>query len=311
MMRWFSAAAWLTSTPTWAAEYRTITLANGRTVPAEIGEITATEMVLTTPQGEVRIAPNDLRSMEPLAADAYAAYPPWRVLVLPFTGLDDDDGETARLYVKRVVEGIPAVQSVVIDDLPPSVGETTRRALAICGTDLQCATRHGEAAGVDIVVMGQTSSTDAGNRLDVGAVFVETPEARQRESILYEDSILSHRASILKATYTALFLTPPNNPTMPDAAVVEAAIAPPRVSGALTSPINNLAWVPLPGITAYRQGDTAQFATALGIVGAGTAASVAWSGHAAYSAPQMVAMNAMTAYGLTVLVNHVFITEPR
>ena len=236
------------------------------------------------------------------------AQPPLRPSPLPLP-LALTETETARLYIKRVIEGIPAVQTIAIDDLPPSVGETTRRALAICGTDLQCATRHGGSAGVDIVVMGQTSKTDAGNRLDVGAVFVESPEARQRESIFYDDSILAHRSSILKATYTALFLTPPNNPTVPEAAVVAAAVSPSSVSDDLMNPTNTMVWAPLPGITAYQQGETAKFATALGIVGAGTAASVAWSGHAAYSAPQMVAMNAVTAYGLTVLVNHIFIAE--
>jgi hypothetical protein len=36
---------------------------------------------------------------------------------------------------------------------------------------------------------------------------------------------------------------------------------------------------------------------------------VAWSGHATYTAPQMAAMSALTGYGLTVLVNHMFLND--
>jgi len=309
-MRWVSIALWMVSTPAFAAEYRSITLANGRSIPAQIGEITATEMVLSTPQGEVRIAPNELRSMDPLSAEDYAAHEAWRVLVLPFSGDNTQDNETARLYINRVIKGIPAVQTVTVDALPPSVGETTRRALAICGTDLQCATRHGSDAGVDIVVMGKTSSTAQGSVLDVGAVFVDTPEARQRESILYDDALLTHRSSILKATYKVLFLSPPPNPVLPEDAVAPAvAAASPVVSSTASAPSASLAWTPLPGITALNQGNPTGFATAVGIVGVGTAASVAWSGYASYSAPQMVAMSALTSYGLTVFVNHMFVTD--
>ncbi len=308
-MRWVSIALWMVTTPAFAAEYRSITLANGRSIPAQIGEVTATEMVLSTPQGEVRIAPNELRSMDPLSAEDYAAHEAWRVLVLPFSGENTQDNETARLYINRVIKGIPAVQTVTVDALPPSVGETTRRALAICGTDLQCATRHGSDAGVDIVVMGKTSSTDQGSVLDVGAVFVDTPEARQRESILYDDALLTQRSSILKATYKVLFLSPPPNPSIPEDAVGPPVAAASQVAPPPPSAPASLAWTPLPGITALNQGNPTGFATAVGIVGVGTAASVAWSGYASYSAPQMVAMSALTSYGLTVFVNHMFVTD--
>ena len=54
------------SSPSMAAEYRRITLADGRVLPAEISSITATEMVPQTPQGTVIVSPNDLRDMSPM-----------------------------------------------------------------------------------------------------------------------------------------------------------------------------------------------------------------------------------------------------
>ena len=70
-----------------------------------------------------------------------------------------------------------------------------------------------------------------------------------------------------------------------------------------------LAWTPLPGITAYKQNDMAGFASAMGMVAVGTTASVYMAGHATYAAPQMVAMTALSTYGLTVFVNHLFLKQ--
>lgn len=306
-MRWLTLLTFLSSAPAMAAEYRSITIANGRTVPAKIGEITATEMVLITPQGELRIAPNELRSMDPLSSEDYAAVPPWKVLVLPFKGNAPGDGKIAEMYVSRVLQGIPAVHTIDVNDLPQSVGETTRRALAMCGTDLQCATRHGSDAGVDVVVMGQSNTQTEGNRIDIGAVFVDTPEARHREIIAFSDTLLNHRRAIAQAAYTVLFLTPPTNITVPEEAPVITKAPEPASTPFSVSSLDQVAWSPVPGITALKQGNNAGFVTAIGVVTAGTAASVAWSGYASYSAPQMIAMNAITGYGLTVLVNHMFI----
>jgi hypothetical protein len=307
MIRSLTLMALCGSTPAIAAEYRSIELANGRVIPAEIGEITATEMVLKTPQGEVRIAPSELRSMDPMSPEDYGAIQPWTVLVVPFKGNAEQDAKTAAMYVLRVLEGIPSVRPITIEDLPPSVGETTRRALAICGTDFQCATRHGASAGADVVIMGQAVSQADGKQLDVGAVFVATPEARKRDTVLYDSALIAHRRSIATVTYQSLYLTPPVGIDVPELPVVTKA-PPPETMKPMSS-LERMAWAPLPGVTALKQGNTAGFATALGVVGVGTAASVAWSGHATYTAPQMAAMSALTGYGLTVLVNHMFLND--
>jgi hypothetical protein len=135
---------------------------------------------------------------------------------------------------------------------------------------------------------------------------VDSPAARKRGEIDYTGSLLEKRQDITKQLYSSLFLTPP------DKAEAAAFVAPTPTSSTSSTPTPstktvssaNLVWAPLPGITALQQKNTAGFATALGVVGAGTATSVYLAGHATYTAPQMVAMTTLTSYGLTVFMNH-------
>ena len=296
----------LGSLPASAVEYRNVTLADGRTLPAEIKGITATEMTLLTPQGTVVVSPNDLRDMQALSAEDYAALPPWKVLVLPFAGEPEfkDDRQFAHLFSLRVLESIPAVSPVAIADLPAAVSQTTKSSLRTCGTDLQCATRHGQDAGADVVVMGRVQSTNDERSLTIGAVFVDAPSARRRTSIPYNESLIERRREITNGLYESLFLAAPDDAEIPTV-VLNAKPAP--AAGTEPVSLNRLAWAPLPGVTAYKSDNMAGFASALGIVAVGTGASVYIAGHATYSAPQMVAMSALTSYGLTVFVNHLFV----
>ena len=150
-----------------------------------------------------------------------------------------------------------------------------------------------------------------GNLLNVGAVFVHAPDARTRTSIRYQDSLIPQRTKIAKAQYEVLFLEAPADTALPEP--VELVVAVPEPSPVLKQTVapsfDTLVWAPVPGITALKSNNKAGFATAVGIVGAGTAATVALTGHATYSATQMAGMSALTSYGLTVLVNHMFLSE--
>jgi hypothetical protein len=316
MNRSILSLALLWTAPAAAGEFRTITLSNGRTVPAEILEMTATEMVLRTAQGELHIAPSDLRSMDPLSPDDFAQTEPWSVLVLPFKAVqaadEDEDAELARMLSLRVLQSIPAVRPITVADLPPTVTDETRSALAGCGTDLGCVIQHGAAVGADVVVMGHIEATLDAKLLNLGAVFVKAPDARHRKSIRYQDPLISQRSAITTAQYEVLFLAPPADAPLPsalDLTVSVPAITPDITKIKTAPPLDTLAWVPVPGITALRADNKAGFATALGVVGVGTAATVALTGHATYSATQMAGMSALTSYGLTVLVNHIFLAK--
>jgi len=313
MIRSILIAFWLGSTSAWATEYRSITLANGRVVAAEIQGITATSMTLVTPQGVVEISPQDLRTMEPLSEEAYQALPPWKVLVLPFSNDEStrakDDANMAQLYSLRVLKSIPAVAPLTIEDLPPSVPENTRAALALCGTDLQCATRNGEIVGVDVVVMGDLRQKGTEIDFRLGGVFVNTPSARERDEFSYSSSLIEHRRTLTNAQYKVLFLNAPEGDTIslePLVTKQQEVPDPMDPKKVVASNMERLAWAPVPGITALKTGNTAGFASALGAVTLGTAASVYVAGHATYSAPQMVAVSTLSSYGLTVLVNHIF-----
>jgi hypothetical protein len=302
----------LASSPAWAAEYRSITLANGRVIPSEIQGITASAITLATPQGIMEISPDDLRGMDPMSEAEYASFGPWKVLVLPFATDDapetQDEATTAQLYALRVLKSIPAVVPITLDALPPSVPENTRRALSLCKTDLQCATRHGETVGADVVVMGDLRGTNTEKTFSLGAVFVDSPSARMRKEIRYSPPLLNNRSALTAAQYEVLFLQQPATQTILEAPIItkETELAP--ESGSKGAPdLTRLAWAPVPGITALKSGNTTGFATAVGAVGVGTVASVYIAGHATYSGPQLVAISTLSTYGLTVLVNHIFL----
>ncbi len=309
MIRLLCTMVLLSSNTAQAAEYRSITLANGRVVPAEIKSITATEMVLKTPQGEMTISPNDLRDMAPMSNEAYNALPPWRVLVLPFGGDSEhsEDRKFGELYALRVLKSINSVAPLSISDLANSVGESTKSALSSCGTNLQCATQNGAGANVDVVVMGRIDPSAEQRVLTLGAVFVDAPAARQRGEISYSNNLIDKRKEITEGLYNSLFLSKPAKAEVLSlAAPTESA---PKTSLPTSPNLSRMAWSPIPGITAIKQNNMTGFATALGVVGAGTATSVYMAGKATYSAPQMIAMTSLTSYGLTVFVNHLFLKK--
>ena len=313
MIRTLMVGLFLSSSSVWAAEYRSITLADGRVVAAEIQGITSTSMTLATPQGIVQISPQDLRTMESMSVEDYSQLEPWKVLVLPF--VDDEseganeDAQMAKLYALRVLKSIPAVAPLTIDDLPETVPENTRGALSLCGTDLQCATRNGDTVGVDVVVMGDIREKDEAKIFSFGAVFVNAPSARKRVEIPYTSPLINQRKDLTEAVYKSLFLNTPETVTVPTSIepMVTKQEALPAQKPKTERSIDALAWTPVPGITALKGGNSAGFATALGTVTVGTAASVYIAGQATYSAPQMVAVSALSSYGLTVLVNHIFL----
>ena len=311
MGRWLLCLC-LFSSPAWGSEYRSVTLADGRVVAAEIKDITATSITLATPQGVVEISPQDLRTMDALSEEEYENLPPWKVLVLPFSDDGSEranaDATVAQMYTMRVLQSIPAVSAITVDDLPPTVPENTKSALSLCGTDLQCATRNGETVQVDVVIMGTATEQDPGMQLTIGGVFVNAPSARERTTLEYEKPLLELRNDLAKAPYKILYLSPPEENIAPNMALAETSPLGlekrPRIR---REGVANLAWAPVPGITALKANNTKGFATAVGTVTLGTAASVYVAGHATYSAPQMVAVSALSSYGLTVLVNHLFV----
>ena len=80
-----------------AAEYREITLANGRVVHAEITAITADSIELKLRQGQMLIGHGDLKNMAPMTEVDFQALRPWRVVVLPFDTGDDSAGSASAL----------------------------------------------------------------------------------------------------------------------------------------------------------------------------------------------------------------------
>jgi hypothetical protein len=80
----FGAFLWLFCGTAFAAEYRHVTLDNGREVLAEIVTINAEGMNLRLPQGNLIVPPNTPAIFAPLSAAEFEQQQPWKVAILPF-----------------------------------------------------------------------------------------------------------------------------------------------------------------------------------------------------------------------------------
>jgi hypothetical protein len=312
---------WLFGSTALGAEYRRVILADGREVAAEIVNITATGMELRLPQGIMIVPPDQPAVFQPLKAEEFNTQPQWKVVVLPFVSEPGDkatEAEAARLFARRVLEEMGGVRPMSPDEVDVRGQQSVKRALAMCGTQLQCATRLGEALGVDVVVMGEIDRND---KFHLSAVFVQSPAARRRITVALSGPVVQHRREIYDAQYRVLFLEPPER-ALETPVVVAVATAPtqpvtrkpeptPSKSPTPRKPmtdaaLNRLAWAPVPGLPALARRDMAGFGAALGVAGAGAAVGIATAGGATYSKGQFAAVSVLSSYAAIVVANHLF-----
>lgn len=100
--------------------------------------------------------------------------------------------------------------------------------------------------------------------------------------------------------------TPEPAPTPDPAPTATAPPVAPAAADPSLDRLRRLAWVPLPGMPSIARKDWSGVAKSWGLVVPGSAAMVYVSGRAAFTAPQMVGMSALSVYSLTVLANTVF-----
>jgi hypothetical protein len=314
----FGAFLWLFCGTAFAAEYRHVTLDNGREVLAEIVTINAEGMNLRLPQGNLIVPPNTPAIFAPLSAAEFEQQQPWKVAILPFGAVNTEDkaaATAAQFMALRVLEELSAVRPMSPIDIPIPGRDSDKRALAQCGMSLPCATRLGDSLGLDVVVMGQI---DRDGTLHLGAVFVQSPAARKRVKIELHGAIMEHRDEIYRAQYNVLFIATPEKArpepvvrapipvVSPPAERAKPAPAPERWQPPPQSALNRMAWAPVPGLPSLAQRDMAGFGAALGVATVGASVGVAVAGTATTSTAQFVTMSLLSSYTATVVANHLF-----
>jgi hypothetical protein len=322
----------LTVSTAHAAEYRMVHLTNGRVVPAEVKGFTPDAVTLGIPQGTMVFSPELLDKMDPLTEAEYRAQAPWRVAILEFTASTpalESEARTAHMLASRALASIPGVVSGTPADIPGDMRDADRRSLAACRTDLLCAVREGEAAGIDVVMMGQVRETSGKKELRLGALWVKYPAARKRRSIALTGALIDHRSDIYKSQHQLLFLEPGEGSLAQVPAVLAAAPTPkpvtpqikpvtPRIKPDPTpkpkkprtptsqATLRGMAWAPVPGLPHIVRGDNGAFAKSFAVAGVGTAVGIGMAGKATYTKSQFVIASVLSTYTFTTLANHLF-----
>jgi len=321
MIRHLLLGLWLTGTTAQAAEYREVHLTDGRVIKAEIKGFTPDAITLGLKQGTMIFKPQLLERMEPLTEAEFHAQTPWRVAILNFTASSreqEPNARTAHMLASRALSEIPGVVSGTPADIPGDIRQSDRLALSACRTDLLCAVRKGEAAGVDVVMMGQIREANGHKELRLGALWVNAPAARKRVSIKLTGSPVDQRQEIYSSQHALLSIEPPSDTLA--AAPVPAPVAAPTpqpVKPVVRRPpeprkpmsdatLRAMAWAPIPGLPHLARGDNTAFAQSLAIAGVGTAAGIGMAGKAAYTKPQFIAASVLSTYTFTAMANHLF-----
>ncbi len=314
-----------------AAEYRKVHLNNGREILAEVKEFTPKGIKLGIPQGTMVFPPEDLKTMEPLTEADYRSQRAWRVVILNFTASDPSlasEAKTAHMLARRALNSIPGVVSGTPADIPVTIREAERKSLAACRTDLLCAIREGDAAGVDVVLLGQLRESDGKKELRLGALWVKNPTARKRLSLTISKSVIDHREEVYSSQRRLLSLQPSPvslartpAPVKPAQAPVPVPVVrkppaprptptprPPRTPPSAAK-VRALAWAPVPGLPHLIQGDHGGFARTLGVASVGATLGIGMAGHATYTRGQFIAVSVLSTYAMTTLANHLFWPE--
>lgn len=265
------------------AQYRHLSLADGRTVTAEVLSTEPTGLRMRTPQGVSLVAFELLLDMVPSEEGAYAAQRPWTVHVAAPPEVRDPLIDALR--------ALPEVDVHPVEEPTEEITPAQAHLASRCALDLECVVRALEDAPWRWVVVA-LPDTDGGVRL-VSAVTTGTTRHRAKPASLTPQDLWSSVHEILHME-------------VPSGQLPKAVVAPPRPAGVLEpEKVVALSFTPLPGFPSLRQGDGVGFAKALGIVAPATALWVGAVGKNAQSLPETAALGAVGFYAATVLANQV------
>jgi hypothetical protein len=324
-----------------AAEYRELTLVNGRVITGEIIDSDDTGLVVRVPQGRLRARYEDVVGMRNVDAAVAANVAPLQVLVsgigvAPPSSATDAAELATRL--RAAIAGIPAVRVRTPNDVASAIGPDGGTRLAQCGLDPGCLARVAEHAPVDLVVTGMLGRpSGVAEELTLTGVFVATPRAQMQASLVRAGAVAGQEEEIAVAARTVLGLLPEPRPAPPPVAalpppevtppppilappVVPPPVVPPPVVAVpatppppvaakrpAAAPSPALAWAPVPGLPQFMAGDSRTGLIAVGVAVPATAVFAWAAGAASTSAGEFGLVTALGYYGLCVGVNHAFL----
>lgn len=277
------------------AQYRTLKLADGREIVAEVVATEATGLRLRTPQGEMLLSFELLQDMSPADADTYKLQEAWFVYVAA------PPAEQDRLL--EAFRWVPNTRVARTGEELPGLAAGQAAAAERCKLDFPCLLK--ETSGAPWMYVVSVSVDEAGAVVANSGLNSGTTKARVEKPGLQADQLwgLVHESLLLEVPPggppESAFADPgpsdgPSGPSGPDAAPADARLT-------------ALAFAPVPGLPAMKQKNGAGLGAAIAIAVAGTAATVGAAGHTSQSAPELVGFSLVGFYASTVFANHVTI----
>lgn len=272
-----------------AAEYRHVTLADGRVFDAEIVDYTAATIRVRIPQGEIQVDPNQIVDMQPIAASVWEAQAPWTAVVLRVPSARDVEQELSAL-----LSSMPGVLVQPIDHLP--LGAQEREALTACGSDVACAAAVIPASVATLLVGAELLQPEGQPRLRLSTTFIGAPRSRRQLETDFPANDRQREANLRLAIHAGLGITPSH--LLPALSLVSPALP------ALEHPhLGALSYLPVPGLPSLFRRDLGGFFATLAVVVPGTLAMTTVVGRAAPHSAELKALSLLSSYGLTVSMN--------
>lgn len=288
-----------------AAEYRLITLVNGRAFVAEVLASGERGMEVAIPQGHMRVGFTDIVTMTAATEAEWSRQAPWRVLVSPLRpadGVGDPATQGADRALRATISNIPGLTVLP----PPSEAEAF--GIRACGLDLGCARSAVPDRKIDVLVAGVVGNpTGTAVELSLASIWIHYPSATRRASVLQAPGIdnFAELSEVNAAIHAVLGL-------IPDAPTSVATTQPPPlvVSRAKPAPraTSGLVYVPVPGLPAFVAGNpklgVAAWAIALPLAG-----GLVWAAGEATHEPAEFAIATAVGTYLSIVVSNA-VTQP-
>ena len=255
------------------AQFRELSLVDGRTLVVTVLATEAIGMRVALPQGEMLVGFDMLTNMSTSTLEAYEAQPPWQVYVDAPPGHD----------VSPLLGKLPGVQVTAVGEVGPGMTEGSAAAAAACDGDLSCIGQHVEP-GTWVMTVSQT---------DTGVdLMCQLSGTRTRGALR---GIEDTSAALWDAAHELLGLTVTGSPP-------KAGVKRPVRTASVRQTAKRSPFVPLPGYAAMGS-DPARVAAAWGVVLPAATAWVGVVGSASQTPVEHIALGLSGVYAITVATN--------
>lgn len=288
-----------------AAEYRQVTLVDGRVFVAEVLASGERGMEVAIPQGQMRVAFTDVVTLTAATEAEWSRQAPWRVLVSPLRpadGVGDAAIQGADRALRDAISDIPGITLLP----PPSEAEAF--GIRACGLDLGCARSAIPDRKIDVLVAGVVGNpTGTAVELSLASIWIDFPSATRRASVLQAPGIESFAelSEVNAATHAVLGLVPSVHTSVVTTAPPPLVVMRDRPAPTVRP---GLVYVPVPGLPAFVGGNPklgiAAWAIALPLAG-----GLVWAAGETTHEPAEFAIATAVGTYLSIVVSNA-ITQP-